>query len=128
MPVLETLALIGAIGSGVAGLGSFVSGLVGGAQANKEVEKAQAYQNQWTEKLYENEMRQQTIQNELTAEAAAASKAAQRFSQELALRNEARTDTDRWHTTMQNAANKYADILNKSKSLQGVNAAALQNR
>lgn len=128
MPVLETLALIGAISSGVTGLAGFTTGLVGGAQANKEAEKAQAYQEKWMEKLYEDEMSQQTLQNKLTAEETATSKASQRFNQMLALRNEARTDTDRWYSTMQNAANKYADILNKSKSLHGVNAAALQNR
>lgn len=128
MSVLETLALIGAIGEGVAGVGSFVSGLVGGAKAGKETEKAQAYQEKWTERLYADEMKQQTLQNKLQQEQLATSKAAQYFNQQLALRNEARTDTDRWYQTMQNAANKYADILNKSRTMRRENATALQNR
>lgn len=128
MPVLETLALISTIAAGTSQVTSGIASLFGGAKAAKETEKAQAYQEKWTDKLYADEMRQQTLQNKLAAEEAATSKAVMRFNQELALRNEARTDTDRWHTTMQDAANKYADILNKSKSLQGVNAAALQNR
>jgi hypothetical protein len=128
MPVLETLALIGAISGGATGLAGTIGGLIGGAKAQKEAEKAQTYQEKWTDRLYGDEMRQQAFQNTLATESAALSKAAQRFNQELALRNEARTDTDRWHTTMQNAANKYADILNRSKELQRSNAAALQNR
>jgi hypothetical protein len=128
MPVLETLAIISAIAGGTSQVGGGIAALVGGAKAAEEAKKAQAYQEKWTEKLYEDQMRQQSLQNKLAAEATATSKAAQRFNQELALRNEARTDTDRWYATMQNAANKYADILNRTKSLQVSNAAALQNR
>jgi len=126
--ILETLAAIGAISSGAAGLAGTIGGLVGGVKAQKEAEKAQAYQEKWTDRLYADEMRQQTFQNTLATESAALSKAAQRFNQDLALRNESRTDMDRWYSTMQNAANKYAEILNKSKALQSANATALQNR
>ena len=128
MPVLETLALIGSISGGAAQLGGFAAGLVGGAKANEEAAKAQAYQEKWTDRLYQDQMQQQTLQNKMAAETMAANQIQQRFQNDLALSSEARTNRAEWHNYMQNAANKYADILNKSRTLRKENAAALQNR
>ena len=128
MPVLETLALIGAISGGAAQLGGFAAGLVGGAKANEEAAKAQAYQEKWTERLYRDQKQQQTLQDKIAAETMAANQIQQRFQNDLALSSEARTNRAEWHNYMQNAANKYSDILNKSRTLRKENAAALQNR
>lgn len=124
MSVLETLAIISAIAGGVSQVGGFGASLYAGSKAAEEAEKAQ----DWSEKVYADQMRQQTVQNRLQQEQMGMSKAAQYFNQQLARRNEARTDQATWKQSMQTAANKYADILNKSRSLRAANAAALQNR
>lgn len=126
--VIETLANLGAFGTGIGAAGSFVTGIIGGILQNKQAEKAQAYQEKWAEKLYENQLAQQAIQNEQAQEQLNLNKAAQYFNNELAKRTEARQNTADWHTYMQNAANKYADVLNKSRALRKSNAAALRNR
>lgn len=126
--LLSSAGKVGSLLSGVGAVGNFAAGLVGGFMQNKQAEKAQAYQEQWAERLYQDQKQQQTIQNKLTAENQAMNRAAQYYSQQMALRNEARIDQDRWYQRMQNASNKYAEILNKSRSLRKENAAALQNR
>lgn len=128
MDVLSTITAISEAGKSVADIGQFIAALYGGVKAAEETEKAQAYKEKWTDKIFSNELRQQTIQNKLAKEQLGMSKAAQYFNQQLALRNEARTDKDRWRQDMQNAANKYSEILNNSRALRTANAAALKNR
>lgn len=124
MPVLETLAIISSIASGAAQLAGTGASIYAGKKAEKEAEKAQ----EWNERIYDDQLRQQTLQNKIQEEAAYSNRASQRFQNALALRTEGRQNTDRWHQYMQNAANKYTDILNNSRALQKQNAAALRNR
>lgn len=126
--LLKTLSTVGDVASGIGSVGSFVTGLVGGILNAGEAEKAQEYQRKWAELLRSDELKQQAIQNKQTQEQIDLSKAGQYFNNELALRNEARTNTANWHTYMQNSANKYADVLNRSRALRKSNAEALRNR
>ena len=126
--VFSTLSKLGTFASGIGAVGSFATGLIGGYLQNKQAERAQAYQEKWAERMYTDQQKQQELQNKLAAENQAMNRAQQYYSQQFALRNEARTDEDQWYQRMQNAANKYAEILNKSRSLRKENAAALQNR
>ena len=64
----------------------------------------------------------------MSAETNAQNMITQRLNRELASRNEDRNSTMDWHNTMQNAANKYADILNRTRALRQSNAAAFRNR
>lgn len=126
--VLDTLSALGTAGTGVGAVGSFVTGIVGGILQNRQAEKAQAYNEKWTNKLYQAELNQAAIENKQAQEKLNLSKDAQYFNQQLSLRDEKRKDTDRWHTYMQDSANKYAEALNKSRSLRAANAQALRNR
>lgn len=126
--VLEILSAIGTAGTGIGAVGQFASGIVGGILQARQAEKAQAYQEKWANKMFENQLQQQDIQNRLASQQFGLSKAAQYFNQDMALRNEGRTKTADWHAYMQNAANKYSEILNKSRELRKANADALRNR
>lgn len=125
---LEAMSAFGSAATGAAAVGGFASGLIGGYLQNKQAEKAQAFQEKWANLLYENEVLQQALQNRMDKEKLGMTKAQQYFNNQLSLRNEARNRTADWHTYMQNAANKYAEVLNKSRALQKANAAALRNR
>lgn len=128
MGVLEIISGLGSAATGVGAIGSFGAGLYGGYLQNRQTERAQAYQDRWANRIYQNELKQQQVKNEMAQEQLDLNKAAQYFKQEMELRNEARNNTADWHTYMQNAANKYADVLNKTKALQKSNASALRNR
>lgn len=121
MPVLETLALISTIAAGGSQIAGGVSKFIEGKKAEEEAEKAQKYDERMFERLYADEQRKY-------AESTAMTKASQKFNRDLAKRNEIRTDQDRLYTRLQTAANKYAEILNNSRSMQRSNAAALTNR
>lgn len=128
MGILETLSAIGTAGTGVGATGSFISGLIGGYLQNKQAEKAQAYQEAWMNRLYENQLGQQDIQNKRADQELALKTSEQYFLQDMKERQEARQGTSDWRSYMQDAANKYADVLYKSRELRKSNAAALRNR
>lgn len=121
---MGTLAKVGAITGGISDIAGLASGLYAGIKGAEETEKAQ----KWNEMVYENQLLQQTIQNKRAQEALDINKDAQYFNRQTALRNEKRQNTSDWHNYMQNAANKYTDVLNRSRALRTSNAAALQNR
>lgn len=126
--VLETLSLVSGIAGGIGGIFQAGATIWNGIKGIEEAEKAQAYKDMWTERLYTDEMRQQALQNKMNAETNAQNMITQRLNRELASRNEDRKSTMDWHDTMQNAANKYADILNRTRALRQSNAAAFRNR
>ena len=121
---MGTLAKVGAITGGVSDIAGLASGLYAGIKGTKESEKAQ----KWNEMVYENQLLQQTIQNKIQEDTLEMNKDAQYFNRQTALRNEKRQNTSDWHNYMQNAANKYTDVLNRTRALRASNATALQNR
>lgn len=124
MDTMETLQTIGAVSEGVAGLGQFVSSLYSGIKSAQEAEKAQA----WNEQVWADQLRQNRIENELEQKKYGLAEDQQYFTQEIARLQEARKDKENWQNTLKTARNKYADILNTSRSMRKETAAAFRNR
>lgn len=124
MNTMEKLQTMGAITEGAAGLAQAVASLYSGVKSAQEAEKAQA----WNEQVWADQLRQNRIENELEQKKYGLAEDQQYFTQEIARLQEARKDKENWQNTLKNARNKYADILNTSRSMRKETAAAFRNR
>lgn len=114
---LTTLTAIAGAAKGVAGVGEFVATLWGGSKSAKQTEKINEKYLEMYKGQLEREEEQQDFQNAMAEETLAMSKRGMRFNEREAGLNRAEKTEEKGYNRLQNAANKYAEILNKKTAL-----------